>query len=204
MMARRKEQAPQFLLLTTIGALSAFCIGAIVGAALTIRFNLAPFDIVLAGGLGGLLLGFILLKHYSPLKLALAGFVAIPIGFFGAFIVVEGFGMLLGMAGLNMESGIMAELGNIVAIVLMGAICSLMFGAIIFGANSLWLFAIVGGVAALPAGYLVGLFNAGHAIKDTVTNMLAVFGAVDLNMIVIIGTMGLGIGLSMGLYERHR
>lgn len=144
------------------------------------------------------------MKLYSPLRLALAGAVAVPVSFFGAFIVVEGLGLLLGMAGLDMTAGELAGIGNLIAIVLMGIICGVIFGAIVFGARSLLLFSVVGGLVALPAGYVVGLFNAGHAVKDTFAGLLAVFGAVDVNMIVIVLALGLGIGLSMGLYERHR
>lgn len=110
--------------------------------------------------------------------------------------------LFLSLFGVNSSNTSISGIWNIVAIIFMGLICGAIFGTIIHGRKAIWLFSVVCGIISLPFGVLVGLFNAGHHIKASFENLLAVLGPVDLNFLAIITSFGIGIGLSIGLYEK--
>ena len=56
-------------------------------------------------------------------------------------------------------------------------------------------------MTSFPFGILVSLFNSGHPLKVAFENLLAVFGPIDLNFLAIIMSFGIGIGLSIGLFN---
>lgn len=197
-----KKNALVFLLWSTLAGTISFFISSVLIAMVISRVDLVIFDTILAGGIGGLLLGIFLLKQFQIRKIMLAGFIAVPIGFWGAFILAGGVDLLLALMGVNSENPKIYGIGNIIGIILMGLICGAIFGAIIYGHRSIWLFSAVCGVISFPFGILVGLFNSGHPIKAMTENLLAVFGSIDLNFLAIITSFGIGIGLSIGLYEK--
>jgi len=108
---------------------------------------------------------------------------------------------LFTLIGENADNPNINGIVNVIGIVFMGLLCGAIFGAIIYGRKSIGLFSAVGGLISFPFGLLVGLFNSGHPIKAILENQLAVLGSIDLNFLAIITSFGIGIGLSMGLYE---
>lgn len=149
---------------------------------------------IMAGGVGGLLLGIFLPVRQKISRMAIAGIVAVPIGIFLSFILAEGFSSLFTSMGNS-------NIPDIIAIIFMGIIFGAVFGAIIYGRKSLWLFSMVCGTVSIPFGLLVGAMNSGHYVKVWLENLFKVFGKIDLNFLVIIIAFGIGIGLSIGLYN---
>lgn len=191
-----------FLLWSVLAGAISFFVSSVLVAVVMSHVDLVGIDTILAGGIGGLLLGIFLMKQHNIRKMLLAGFVAVPIGFWGAFILAGGVDLLFSLFGVSSENPCISGIGNIVAIIFMGVICGAIFGAIINGRKAIWLFSIVCGVVCFPFGILVGFFNSGHPIKTTFGDLLVVFGPIDLNFLAIITSFGIGIGLSIGLYEK--
>lgn len=131
----------------------------------------------------------------------LAGFIAIPIGFWSAFILAGVVDLLFLLFGVNPEDLNICGIANIIEITLQGLICGAIFGGIIYGRKSIRVFSVICGMVSLPFGILVSLFNSGHPIKATLENLLGVFGILDLNFLAIMMSFGIGIGLSIGLFS---
>lgn len=196
-----RKNAWVFLLWSTLAGTISFFIAGVIGCIILLCLDNSILETIIAGGLGGLLLGISLGKPKMIGKMALAGLVAIPVGFWSAFILAGGVDLLLSLIGVNTESPSIYNIGNIIGIIVMGIICGAIFGAILNGRKAIWIFSAVGGIVSFPFGILVGLFNAGQPIKATFENLLAVFGSIDLNLLVIITSFGVGIGLSIGLFS---
>lgn len=196
-----RKNAWIFLICSTLAATISFFVSSALMAVVMTHVDFVIFDTVFAGGIGGLLLGIFLMKRYKIRKMMLAGFFAVPIGFWGAFILVGGVDLLFSLIGVNSENPNIYGIGNIIGIILMGLICGAIFGAKIYGRKAIWLYSVVCGIVAFPFGVLVGLFNAEHPIKATFENLLAVLGPINLNFLAIITSFGVGVGLSIGLFN---
>lgn len=189
-----------FLLLSTFAGKISFFISAVITSRVLTLLDFVIVDTILAGGIGGLLLGIFLMNFHNIQKMVLAGLVAIPVGFWSAFILARGVDLLFSSIGVNTKNPNIYNIENIIGIIFMGVICGAIFGAIIYGRKSIWVFSAVCGMVSFPFGILVGLFNTGHPIKSTYEELLAVFGPVDLNFLAIMTSFGIGIGLSIGLF----
>lgn len=200
-MSKFKKSAFAFLLWSTLAGTISFFISSVLIDVVMLHIDFVIFDTIFAGGIGGLLLGIFLLKQLQLRKMVLAGFIAVPFGFWGAFILAGGVELLFSLIGVNARDSNIHAIGNIIGIIFMGLLCGAIFGAIIYGHKSIWLFSVVCGAISFPFGILVGLFNSGHPIKAMIENLLDVFGPIDLNFLAIITSFGIGIGLSIGLYE---
>lgn len=172
-----------------------------IAAIILLRFDIFFLETIIAGGLGGLLLAVFLGNLKMIGKMTLAGLVAVPVGFWGAFALAGVVDLLFSFLGANTENPSFAGIGNIIGIIFMGMICVAIFGAMTYGRKSVRLFSIVCGLSSFPFGILVGLFNSEHPIKATIENIFAFLGPVDLNLLAIIASFGVGIGLSIGLYN---
>lgn len=196
-----KKNGLVFLLWSMLaGTISFFSSAALIDI-LLFPVDFAIIGTILVGGLGGLLLGIFLLKQHKIRKMMLAGFMAVPIGFWSAFILAGGVDLLLLLFGVNPENPGIYGISNIIGITVQGLICGAIFGAIIYGRKSIWTFSAVCGIVSFPFGILVGFFNSGHPIKATFESLFAVFGLIDLNFLAIITSFGIGIGLSIGLFS---
>lgn len=201
-MSEIRKNAWVFLLWSTLAGTISFFVSAIIMSIVLSPLDFAIIDTILAGVIGGLFLGIFLRKRHEIRKMALAGLVAVPIGFWGAFILARGVDLLFSLIGINTENPNIYNIENIIGIIFMGIICGAIFGVFIYGRKSIWVFSVVCGVISFPFGILIGLFNSGHPLKSTFENLLAVFGPTDLNFLAIITSFGIGIGLSIGLYEK--
>lgn len=200
-MSEIRKNAWVFLIWSTLAGTTSFFISAGIIAMLLLPFDLPIIDTILVGGIGGLLLGIFLFKRHKIQKIMLAGFIAVPVGFWGAFILAGGADLLFSLIGVNTENPNIYNIENIIGIIFMGIICGAIFGAIIYGRKAIRVFSAVCGVVSFPFGILVGLFNSGHPIKATIENLLAFLGPIDLNSLAIITSFGIGIGLSIGLFS---
>jgi len=171
---------------TLAGAISFFISGVIIDIIL-LRVDIYIFSTIIAGALGGLLLGLLLRKHHNIGKMTVAGVVAVTVGFWVSFFLGYVFA----------EIPFIAEgVPGILAFFLMGAMVGGLFGAIIYGRKSIWLFAVVGGIFSLVSGIFVDALNWGRF-----DNLLNVLGIPRPNMLPFILSFGIGIGLSIDLYE---
>jgi hypothetical protein len=200
-MSKFKKNALSFLLWSTFAGTISFFISSVLIAVVMLHIDFVIFDTIIAGGIGGLILGIFLFKQLRLREMVVAGFFAVPIGFWSAFILAGGVDLLFSLIGVNSENPIIYGIGNIIGITLEGLICGAIFGAIIYGRKAIWLFSVICGIVSFPFGVLVGLFNREHHIKATFENLLTVFGPIDLNFLAIITSFGVGIGLSIGLFN---
>lgn len=174
--------------------LVSFLISGVMSCMVILHLDNYILATIMAGGIGGLLLGLFLSMRQKIIKMAIAGIIAAPIGLFTSFILAEGFSSLIPSIGNT-------NIPDIIAIIFMGTIFGAVFGAIIYGRKSLWLFSVVCGTVSIPFGLLVGAMNSGHYVKVWLENLFKVFGKIDLNFLAIIMAFGIGIGLSIGLYN---
>lgn len=178
--------------------LLAFLIGGIIACVTILLFDNYILATIIAGGIGGLLLGIFLRQRQKIVRMAIAGIIGMPIGLMISFLLVEGFGSLFPSIGTYFEN---SPIPDISAIVLMGIIFGALFGAINYGRKSIWLFSVVCGIVSIPFGLLVGAMNSEHWIKAWLENLLEIFGKIDLNFLSITVSIGIGTGLSMGIYK---
>lgn len=183
----KKTKITYVLWSTLAGAISFFISGVMLDIIL-LRLDIYIFGSIIAGGIGGLLLGFLLRKRQNISRMAIAGVVAVPVGFWVSFFLGYAMSEIPFIANSNVP--------DIGAIILMGAMVGALFGAIIYGRKSIWLFAVVGGVLSIPLGFFVDALNWGRF-----DNLLNVLGIPRPNMLPFIVSFGIGIGLSIGLYE---
>ncbi|MPN08333.1 hypothetical protein SDC9_155615 [bioreactor metagenome] len=153
---------------------------------------------IIAGGIGELLLGLFLRMRQKISRMAIAGIVGMPVGLIISFLLAGGFGSLFSLMDMRFEN---SAIPDISAIILMGIIFGAVVGSIIYGRKSIWLFSVVCGAAAIPSGLLVAVMNSGGYLKIWLDNLLDAFGKIDLNFLAITISLGIGMGLSIGLYN---
>lgn len=117
-MSKLKKNALAFLLWSTLAGTISFFIISVLIAVMMSHVDLVIFDTIFAGGIGGLLLGIFLLKQFQIRKMVLAGFIAVPIGFWSAFILAGGVDLLFSLIGVNSENPNISGIGNIIGITL--------------------------------------------------------------------------------------
>lgn len=191
-----------YLLWSLISGTFSFFVSGVLACIVLLRLDNYILGPIIAGGIGGLLLGLFHWKHKMIGRMTIAGLIAVPIGLLGTFILVEGivggFGLLFPSVAAYFEN---TSIADIIAIILMGIIFGVLYGAIVYGRKSIRLFSVVCGTISIPFGILVGAMNSGHWIRVWLENMFNVFGKIDLNFLAIIMEFGIGIGLSIGLYS---
>lgn len=202
MMSEIKNNNIIYILWSAMSGMISFFISGVIASLVILHFNNYILGLIIAGGIGGLLLGFFHWKQRMILRMTFASLIAVIIGFFGSFMLVEG---LVGGIRLLFPSVaaqfLNSTIPDIMAIILMGIVFGIIFGAIVYGRIAIGLFSIVCGVVAIPFGLLVGALNSELWIKAWLENVFKIFGNIDLNMLVIILEFGMGVGLSIGLYN---
>lgn len=179
-----------------------FLISGVIACVIILRLDNYILGTIIAGVIGGLILGLFNWKQKLISRMTIAGLISVPIGLLGSFILVEGlvggFGLLFPSVAIYFEN---SNIVDIIAIILMGIVFGVVFGAVVYGHKSLRLFSAVCGVAAIPFAILVGAMNSGHWIKVWLENLLKVFGKIDLNFLIIVLELGIGAGISIGLFN---
>lgn len=180
----------------------AFLIAGVIAGIVVLRLDNYILATLVAGGIGGLLLGLFNWKHQLTVRMAGAGFAGVLLGFWGGFVLAEGlvggFGMLFPSIAAGFEGGWLADL---LANLLMGLLFGAVFGGIVYGRKAIRIFSLVCGAATLPFGLLVRVLNSDHWIKEWLVDLFAVIGIVDINIVVMVTQFGVGAGLGIGLYH---
>lgn len=187
-MSEIKKNAWVFLIWSTLAGTISFFIGGVVGFIFLLCTDMSILDTIIAGAIGGLLLGVFLRKRHKIGTMTIAGVVAVPVGFWASFGLGYAISEIPFIANSNVP--------DIWAIILMGAMVGALFGAIIYGRKSIWLFAVVGGVVSVALGFLVDALNSGQ-----LDELLNVLGVPHLGSLPFMLLFGVSIGLSIGLYE---
>lgn len=198
MMSEIKTSRIAYMLWSTLLGTASFFISGVIASIVILRIDNYILASMIAGGIGGLLLGLFLRMGQKISRMAIGGIIAVPMGLFISFLLVEGFGSLFPSIGAYFEN---SSIPDIIAVILMGITFGAVLGAIIYGRKSIWLFSVVCGIVSFPFGLLVAAMNSGYGIKVWLENLLVVFGKIDLNFLAIIISLGIGIGLSIGLYN---
>lgn len=198
MMPKINTSKITYILWSMLLGVASFLISGIIACIVILFLDNYILATIIAGGVGGLLLGLFLRMRQKIIRLVIAGIIAMPVGLVISFLIVEGFGSLFPSIAAYFEN---SSIPDIIAIILMGITFGAVFGSMIYGRKSIWLFSVVCGTVSIPFGLLVGAMNSGCWIKVYLENLLEVFGKIDLNFLAIIISLGIGIGLSIGLYN---
>lgn len=187
-----------YVLWSMLLGMASFLISGVMASILILVLDNYILATIIAGGIGGLLLGLFLQMRQKISRMAIAGIIGMPIGLIISFLLVEGFGSLFPSIGAYFENSAIPDISTIT---LMGIIFGAVVGSMIYGRKSIWLFSIVCGTVSIPFGLLVAAMNSGCYLKVWLDNLLEVFGKIDLNFLAITISLGIGIGVSIGLYN---
>lgn len=179
----------------------AFFIGALTADILIVHLDNYILGLILAGAIAGSLLSLFLRMPKKMARMVIACVIGLPLGLLLSFMLVEGIGSLLSVGVSAMGN---ASMGDVTAIVVMGIIFGAVFGAIVFDVKAIWQFSVVCGVMAIPFGLLVTAMNSGFWMKDWLGNLFGFWGNIDVNLLVILVSLGIGTGLSIGLFRKRR
>ena len=80
-------------------------------------------------------------------------------------------------------------------------IYGLIVGLVGYGKKAMWLFALISALVAIPFGMLVVFLNTSSDIQEFLTSINDILGQFDLNFLSISIALGVGLGLSNGLYN---
>lgn len=204
-MSETKDHNGTQVVLSVVTGFLAFLIAGILAAVIGLRLDNYILATVIAGITGGLLLGLFHWKEGLTARMAGGGLAGVLLGFWGGFVIAEavagGISFLLPARAISSGNWWIADL---LADVLMGFIFGAVFGAIVLGRRAARFFALVCGAVALPFGLLVTVLNRYPGVREGMTDLFAVIGITDMNLVVMIAQFGAGAGLALGLYHRMK
>lgn len=111
-------------------------------------------------------------------------------------------GIIFIILGHFINSSIM--IGVILYFIAFGVIFGSIFGIITYSLKSAWLFSILCGISAAPFGFLYTVMFSSTAIKISNISSFILIGTLAPVWMLLITSMGTGVGLSVGLYELQK
>ena len=198
MMLERTRWKPGPILSALLG-LAAFFISSLAAAFVILKVDNYILATAIAGGLGGLLLGWGTGRGKKSWKLGATGVAALPTALLFTFLLAGVFELLL-PAGTDFI--INAWIPDVLSICLRGMIFGGICGGVIFGRKRIGLFILVCGIVSIPFGILVAAMNAHAVSTDWLTRTITVLEFADLNFVSITVSLGLGLGLGIGICNR--
>ena len=181
--------------------MSAFFLSGLISVIIILFFDEYIVSALVAGWLGGFLTGTFLRMKDKRAKMAASGAIGMPLGLFLSFGAAGLFELMFPFASASLAyTGIPDAIG----ISIMGLIFGSIMGIFIFGSSALKIFAPVCTLAAIPFGILVSAMNKGYVLRDFNVMMNAIIkgkGIVDLNLLAITVSLGIGTGLSIAIYD---
>lgn len=193
-----KNNKMVYLLMSVIVGLLAFTMSGLVACYVIWKLNNYIIATLITGGLGALLFSVLLMLKDKIVKMTIAGFFAMLIGLFLSFGIIEGIVYILPKAGIFSEGSIIPDIAAIAVIAL---IYGLIVGLAGYGKKAMWLFALISALVAIPFGMLVVFLNSSSDIQEFLTSINDILGQFDLNFLSISIALGVGLGLSNGLYN---
>lgn len=192
-MSKIENSKLAIILWPTLAGTIAFFIGGVIACIILLFLDTYIGETIIAGGIGGFLLGIFLIKLKMIGKMTFAALVAVPVGFWTSFILAEGFFSILFLQ-------VPGNIQNVIALVFMSILCGVIFGAIVYGRKAIWLFSVVCGMVSFLFWLLAAVLKPEQWIEVWLKNF-PLFRKIDLTLFAIILSFGIGIGLSIGLYE---
>ena len=184
--------------MSLIVGLLAFTMSGLVVCYVIWKLNNYIIATLITGGLGALLFSVLLMLKDKIVKMTIAGFFAMLIGLFLSFGIIEGIVYILPKLGIFFEGSIIPDIAAIAVIAL---IYGLIVGLAGYGKKAMWLFALISALVAIPFGMLVVFLNTSSDIQEFLTSINDILGQFDLNFLSISIALGVGLGLSNGLYN---
>ena len=187
-----------YLLMSVVVGLLAFTMSGLMACYVIWKLNNYIIATLITGGLGALLFSVLLMLKDKIVKMTIAGFFAMLIGLFLSFGIIEGIVYILPKVGIFFEGSIIPDIAAIAVIAL---IYGLIVGLAGYGKKAMWLFALISALVAIPFGMLVVFLNSSSDIQEFLTSINDILGQFDLNFLSISIALGVGLGLSNGLYN---
>lgn len=178
--------------------MAAFLMSGIAACIMILLLDSYLLAMAVAGGFGGLFLGIFLRMRRKLIRMTLAGLIGMPVGLAISFFIVEGVGSLLPSIGAALEN---TPVPDIIAVLLMGMIFGAIFGSVNYGLKSILPFSVVCGIVSIPFGFLVVALNAGYGPTIPSAAIRDVLEKIDWNFLAITVSLGIGTGLSIGLFH---
>lgn len=187
------------LTLSALLGLAAFLISGLMAALIILKIDNYILATAIAGGLGGLLLGLSTGMGKGSWKLGAAGLAAFPAALLLTFLVAGLFELALPKADSSMGN---TWIPDVISVCLMGMIFGGICGGVMFGRKSICIFVLLCGILCIPFGILVAAMNAHAVSTDWLTRTIAALKFADLNFMTITASLGLGVGLSIGICNK--
>ena len=184
--------------MSVVVGLLAFTMSGLMACYVIWKLNNYIIATLITGGLGALLFSVLLMLKDKIVKMTIAGFFAMLIGLFLSFGIIEGIVYILPKVGIFFEGSIIPDIAAIAVIAL---IYGLIVGLAGYGKKAMWLFALISALVAIPFGMLVVFLNSSSDIQEFLTSINDILGQFDLNFLSISIALGVGLGLSNGLYN---
>ena len=199
-MSKNNKSKDKGMLIPLIAGLLSFFVSGVIACVVIGLTDNYIFAAGITGGLGSLLLALLIRSIRTRLiRTTIVGALTMPLSLAVGFFLVEGVGALMPQVGYKIES---IGLADVIAVILIAAIFGTIMGIIIYGIYSVRIFLPVCAVAGIPAGVLVNALNGPWRGTAAYTAIMDTFRQVDLNFLSMAVFMGIGMGASVGIYNR--
>jgi|GEM_PF-1635858 len=199
-MSKNNNSKDKGMLIPLITGLLSFFVSGVIACVVIGLTDNYIFAAIITGGLGSLLLALLIRSIRTRLiRTTIAGALTMPLSLAVGFFLVEGVGALMPQVGYKIES---IGLADVIAVILIAAIFGTIMGIIIYGIYSVRIFLPVCAVAGIPAGVLVNALNGPWRGTAAYTAIMDTFRQMDLNFLSMAVFMGIGMGASVGIYNR--
>jgi len=199
-MSKNNNSKDKGMLIPLITGLLSFFVSGVIACVVIGLTDNYIFAAGITGGLGSLLLALLIRSIRTRLiRTTIAGALTMPLSLAVGFFLVEGVGALMPQVGYKIES---IGLADVIAVILIAAIFGTIMGIIIYGIYSVRIFLPVCAVAGIPAGVLVNALNGPWRGTAAYTAIMDTFRQMDLNFLSMAVFMGIGMGASVGIYNR--
>lgn len=91
-----------YILWSMLLGMASFLISGVIACIVILFLDNYILAIIIAGGIGGLLLGKFLRMHQKIGRIAIAGIIGMPIGLMISFLIIEGIGSLFPSIGATL------------------------------------------------------------------------------------------------------
>jgi hypothetical protein len=154
---------------------------------------------VIAYGLGGLLLALSLGMSKKTGRMVLAGIAAWTVSLLAGSIPVD---FIVSIYRMITDFCPYPGFDDGYFIISMGVIFGAVFGAIAFGRKTTLLFSMVCVTVSIPFGLLLDkAMQAGNWIKAWLEHYYAIIGEVNIYLLILSLSFGIGTGLSVGIHK---
>ena len=187
-----------YLLWSMIAGLISFLISGLISCYIIAYLNNYILATIVSGGLGSVIFSILLMLKDKIIKLGFAGMIAMPVGLFVSFGLIEGVAFVFPSLSNLFEGSVLPD---VFAVVLLAFVYALIVSLIAYGKKEMLLFALTSEIIAIGFGFMVVALNLNEEINEIVILLLPFLSSLDLNFLTISIGLGTGLGLSHGIYS---